>query len=82
MQRRGRRAHRLTQRPPGNLLSGGWGARPRRGCQAGKEAFVARKTLGVALVGAVAALFYEIGASEDRERDATERARRRDGHGP
>jgi len=55
MQRRGRRAHRLTQRPPGNLLSGGWGARPRRGCQAGKEAFVARKTLGVALVGVGAA---------------------------
>lgn len=32
--------------------------------------------LGVAVVGAVAAVFYEVGASEDRERAASERARR------
>lgn len=31
--------------------------------------------LGIALVVAVAAVFYEIGASEDRERAATERER-------
>ena len=31
--------------------------------------------LGVALVVAVAAVFYEIGASEDRDRAAAERAR-------
>jgi hypothetical protein len=33
--------------------------------------------LGIALVGAVSAVFYEIGASEDRDRAATERARDR-----
>jgi hypothetical protein len=37
---------------------------------------------GVALVVAVAAVFYEIGASEDRDRAATEEARRRRGGGP
>lgn len=35
--------------------------------------------VGVALVGAVAAVFYEVGASEDRERAATERDRERRG---
>jgi hypothetical protein len=33
--------------------------------------------VGIALVGAVAAVFYEVGASEDRERAAAERERRR-----
>ena len=39
--------------------------------------------LGVALVVAVAAVFYEVGASEDRERAdaAAARGRRRDGPG-
>ncbi len=32
--------------------------------------------VGVALVGAVAAVFYEVGASEDRERAEAERNRR------
>jgi hypothetical protein len=32
--------------------------------------------VGIALVGAVAAVFYEVGASEDRERAAAERERR------
>ena len=32
--------------------------------------------VGTALVGAVAAVFYEVGASEDRERAAAERERR------
>jgi hypothetical protein len=32
--------------------------------------------VGVGLVGAVAAIFYEVGASEDRERAAAERDRR------
>jgi hypothetical protein len=36
--------------------------------------------VGLALVGAVAAVFYEIGASEDRDRAAAERAR--SGRGP
>jgi hypothetical protein len=33
--------------------------------------------VGIALVVAVAAVFYEVGASEDRERAAAERERRR-----